>query len=199
MTKARFLSELRKSLSHLPKSEIEERVAFYREMIDDRIEDGISEEEAVDEIRSEENGTRIGEKQKGEASEHPVPVVKRKKANTLLIIFAALGSPIWVSLLIATLAVAFSLTAAMWAVVISAWAVFITFSAVAVVGICAGVINLTQNVGTGIATVSLSLASAGFAILTFFGALYLTKLCIFITARFVRITFRCFGIRKGAR
>ena len=45
MTKNEFISRLRARLSGLPKDEIRERLAFYGEMIDDRIEEGLSEEE----------------------------------------------------------------------------------------------------------------------------------------------------------
>ena len=46
MNKQEFLKNLRVSLSNLPQEEIEERIIFYSEMIDDRIEEGLSEEEA---------------------------------------------------------------------------------------------------------------------------------------------------------
>ena len=50
MTKQEFLLNLRKGLLGLPPQDIEERLAFYNEMIEDRIEDGLSEEEAVAEM-----------------------------------------------------------------------------------------------------------------------------------------------------
>ena len=50
MNKAEFLNELRTKLNGLPQSDIEERVSFYTEMIDDRVEDGMTEEEAVEQI-----------------------------------------------------------------------------------------------------------------------------------------------------
>ncbi len=50
MSKQEFLAQLKDGLSGLPQSDIEERVAFYEEMIDDRIEEGLSEEQAVSEI-----------------------------------------------------------------------------------------------------------------------------------------------------
>ncbi len=43
MNKQAFLTQLRKGLSGLPQEDIEERLAFYSEMIDDRIEEGLSE------------------------------------------------------------------------------------------------------------------------------------------------------------
>ena len=50
MNKQEFLMKLRKALSGLPKDDIDERLTFYSEMIDDRMEDGIPEETAVCEI-----------------------------------------------------------------------------------------------------------------------------------------------------
>ena len=47
MRKQEFLSALKRSMKGLPKSEIDERISFYSEMIDDRVEEGFSEEEAV--------------------------------------------------------------------------------------------------------------------------------------------------------
>jgi uncharacterized membrane protein len=50
MKRQEFLDALSKSLSGIPKHEIIERLNFYSEMIDDRIEDGLSEEDAVADI-----------------------------------------------------------------------------------------------------------------------------------------------------
>lgn len=47
MNKEAFLLKLRKELSGLPQDELAERLTFYSEIIDDRIEEGLSEEEAV--------------------------------------------------------------------------------------------------------------------------------------------------------
>ena len=47
MGKEEFLFNLRKRLSLLPPGDIEDRILFYREMIDDRIDEGMPEEAAV--------------------------------------------------------------------------------------------------------------------------------------------------------
>ena len=52
MNKQQFLAQLRKGLSGLPQNDIEERLTFYSEMIEDQMEDGLSEEEAVSAIGS---------------------------------------------------------------------------------------------------------------------------------------------------
>ena len=52
MRKQEFIDRLRENLSGLPTAETEERLDFYEEMIEDRMEEGISEEEAVAAIGS---------------------------------------------------------------------------------------------------------------------------------------------------
>ena len=47
MDKFDFLLKLEDALSGLPKEEICERISFYSEMIDDKIEDGKTEQQAV--------------------------------------------------------------------------------------------------------------------------------------------------------
>ena len=50
MNKQDFMAALQKKLAGLPKEDREERLSFYSEMIDDRIDDGLTEEAAVAEI-----------------------------------------------------------------------------------------------------------------------------------------------------
>ena len=50
MNKQEFLNELRARLSDLPQEYAEESINFYSEMIDDKIDDGISEDVVVDSI-----------------------------------------------------------------------------------------------------------------------------------------------------
>lgn len=120
MNKRQFISGLRKKISCLPKKEAEERLNFYSEMIDDRIEDGLSEEDAVREVGTIENIAKQIPGAKGAES------IKRDLGSwdiALIII----GSPLWVPLLIAALAVYFSLYAVLWSLVIAAWAVELPF------------------------------------------------------------------------
>ena len=52
MNKRDFIESLRAKLLGLPKQEVEERLAFYGEMIEDRKEEGLTEEQAVAAIGS---------------------------------------------------------------------------------------------------------------------------------------------------
>ena len=55
MKKSEFIEALRGRLQGIPREDLEERLAFYEEMIDDRIEDGLSEEEALAAVGSVES------------------------------------------------------------------------------------------------------------------------------------------------
>ena len=48
MNKTEFSQALRRALGKLPSYEVEQSIAFYEEMIADRMEDGMREEEAVE-------------------------------------------------------------------------------------------------------------------------------------------------------
>ena len=50
MYREEFLNELSAKLAGLPEEEVGERLSFYREMIEDRMEDGVPESEAVAQI-----------------------------------------------------------------------------------------------------------------------------------------------------
>lgn len=52
MNRETFLDQLRIRLSQLPEEEMQKRLDYYNEMIEDMIEDGISEEDAVESFGS---------------------------------------------------------------------------------------------------------------------------------------------------
>ena len=196
MTKSEFISQLREKLSGLPQADIEERVIFYSEMIDDRIEDGLCEEEAVSEMGS------IDEITSQIVSDTPLSrIVKEKikpkgKTKTWEIILLVVGSPIWVSLLIALFAVVFSVYVSLWAVIISLWAAFASFIGGALIGIGSGIGSIcTGNAPAGILLIGASGSLIGLAIFLFFGCKSVTRAIIFITRKISLFIKKCF-VRK---
>ncbi len=131
MNKTVFLTELRKRLSGLPQGDIEERLAFYSEMIDDRAEDGLSEEEAVAAI-----GT-VDEIVAQITAETPLSKLVREKVRpkrTLKaweIVLLVLGAPLWIPLLIAAFAVILSVFIVFWSVAAAFFAVDLALGAAA--------------------------------------------------------------------
>ena len=175
MTKIEFMMKLSRALSGLPEREVTERIGFYGEMIDDRIEEGMTEEEAVlslgtvesvaDEIVAEIPLTRIVRER-----------IRPKRAlRAWEIVLLALGSPIWLSLLISALAVVFSLVASLWATVLSLWAGCFSLAVGGVAGVLGGAVGFAwYDAGTCMFLISAGFVAAGLSILAFFGCKALT-------------------------
>ena len=137
MTKLQFLLSLREKLKNLPNNEIEERLNFYSEMIEDRVEEGLSEEEAVLQIGSTDN---IAAQIIGESSTKNKKDKDKRSLKVWELILIIIGSPVWLSLLIAAFAVVLALYIVIWALIISLWAVFVSLVACAFAGIAAGIL-----------------------------------------------------------
>lgn len=196
MRKYEFLAQLEKKLSGLPGEDRAERLTFYGEMVDDRMEDGLSEEEAVAAV-----GT-VDEIAKQIICETPLAKLAKERIKTKRkmkvweIVLLAAGSPIWLSLLIAALAVVLSLYVSLWAVVISLWAVFVSLATCAIAGVAAGAgFVCTGKVPSGIAMIGAALVCAGLAIFLFYGCRWATKGSALLARLFVLWIKQCF-IRK---
>ncbi len=176
MRKQEFLNRLRARIYVLPTREREERLNFYSEMIDDKMEEGLSEQEAVASVGSiEEIAAQLLEE---------APLSNREKRNAgrqgnfergknvLLIV----GSPVWVPLAIAAAAIVFSLFAVLWAGILSIWAAFAAVTAVAPAAVIIGAIDaIMTSVPTGLVLIGGGVFCAGLAIFLFFGCLAATK------------------------
>ena len=197
MNKQEYIAALRQGLSGLPIDDAEERLNFYSEMIDDQVEEGKSEEEAVAEIGSAEDVVAQI------LSEVPLSkIVKKKMKSRRLrsweIVLLAVGSPVWLSLGVAAFAVVLSLYAVLWSLVISAWAVFASCAGCAVGGIAGGVLLIcTDSLMGGLFLIFASLVAAGLSIFLFFGCRKAVVWAVKLTERMAFGIKRLF-IRKGA-
>ena len=184
MTKQEFLTRLKEGLTGLPQDDIAERLAFYSEMIDDRMEEGLSEEEAVAGIGPVDNiVSQI-------VAETPITRLVREKVKPKRrlqaweIILLILGSPLWIALLIAAFAVVLSLYIVIWAVIVSLWAVDIAFLFGAVAGLAVGNMLIWQGEKLqGALMICAGFVLAGLAIFLFFGCKALTKGAASLTIR----------------
>ena len=197
MTKQEFLDSLQRSLSGLPPEDIDERLSFYDEMIDDRMEEGLTEEEAVaglgtveeiaDQILAEIPLTRLVRER-----------VKPKRAlRAWEIILLVLGFPVWFPVLISLAAVAFSIYVVIWSVLISLYAVDLALAVSVVGGIALAVRALVQGQPAQAAVfIGGSLLCAGLAVLLFLGCVQATKGAVILTKRIGKWIKSLF-IRKG--
>lgn len=196
MTKQEFLTALRERLCGLPKQDVEERLGFYSEMIDDRIEDGCTEEEAVLAIGSVDGiATQIiADIPLTKIAKESIKPKKRFKAWEIVLL--ALGSPIWLSLAIAAAAVILSLYVVLWSVIISVWSVFAALVACAFGGIAAGAIFAVSGNGiAGGAVIGAGLVCAGVSVFLFFGCRAATKGILLLTKQMALGIKKCF-VRK---
>lgn len=197
MTKQEFLEQLQNGLGALTESDARERLNFYSEMIDDRMEEGLSEQEAVAQIGdvNEIIASILAEipqrapEQMPVKAEEPTPKTempnkeRKKGMETWQIVMLILGAPLWIPLLIAAFSVVIALIAVLWSVVATLWgALFVTLAAC---GIALTLIGLGCMIAgewlVGAAVLGAGLACAGLAIFAFFGCVYTTKGAAWLT------------------
>ena len=180
MDKKDFLARLREGLAGLPEEDIEERIIFYTEMIDDRMEEGLTEEEAVLAVGPVQE---IIAQIKGEIP-HAKPAKSKRHLAAWEILLLIMGAPLWGSLAIALLAVVFALYVSLWSVVLSLWAVFGSLAACAAGVLIAGIFCICiGNVFPGLAMIAASLICAGFSIFLFWGAHAATRGAVCLTKK----------------
>ena len=175
MTKAKFLETLEAKLGALPKSEVEKSLVFYSEIIDDKIEDGMSESKAIGSLGSVEE---VVEKILQDTSLATLIKSrihhKRNIASTILLI---VGAPLWLPLLLVFVLVLLSLYISLWAIVAS---LFVAATTMLFGGIC-GLINCWFYLGD-IATAGMILGTGfvllALSVLVFLSAVLCTKLLI---------------------
>ncbi len=197
MNKQDFLTKLKEELYGLSNEDIQKSVDFYAEMIDDCIEDGLSEEEAVSQIGDPQ------EISKQILIDTPITkLIKQKiKPNRRMrvweIVLLAVGSPIWVSLLIAVAAVVFSIYVSLWSIVASLWACEAAFWGSAFGGTISAVWLFVsgQNIYAAFVMIAAVLFLVGFSILFFFVCKALTKGMVQLTKKITLWIKSCF-LRK---
>lgn len=189
MNKQDFLFQLGEALSGLPQGDIEEQLSFYSEMIDDKVENGLTEEAAVAEIGPAD---RIASQA---IADTPLPRLVRERIRTgqrlraCEIILLVLGFPLWFPLMMAGLAILLSGYIVLWALVLSAWTVWVSFAAVSPAAAVTGVFLACRgSVVQGLLMVSSALVLAGLAVFLFFGCRALTRAIWNLTKRIARGT-----------
>lgn len=170
MNKAQFIAGLRQRLSQLPLSEIDKSAAYYEEMIDDMVEDGKTEEEAVAAL---EDIDVIAERILQETPIHTLVKSKVKPKggwNALAIILIILGTPLWLPLALAFASIVFALYVVVWSLLL----VFIVLVICMVFGglavLVASVLLLSSTPGGALFLSGCALICVGLGILLVLGA-----------------------------
>ena len=175
MTKQLFLNELSAALHGLPREERYRTLRYYDELIDDRMEDGQSEEEAVSGLGEPEQVAReiLGEEE---------PAVSTGTGRKVwIIILLVLGFPFWGSLLLAAVIVLLCVYLCLFLPAFVLGVLALASLAGAVVGV-AGTPFLILDVGlftgglpAGLFQLGLSVALLGLAVLSALGFYFTGK------------------------
>lgn len=199
MNKIQFIAELKNRISSLPLNDINKYLDYYSEMIDDRIEDGLSEEEAVNDLGSLENITSqilsdYPERKSVEPSAEKGKSSGTKLSEGWIILIAVLTFPLWMPVISSVVSLVFSV-----AVIIIA--IYIIDFALAVCGLVSAVASvpllLQLDVFQSGMCFGIGLICIGFSVLLFFGTNWTAKQII----KFFRYLFRKtkeFFAKRGA-
>ena len=176
MNKEEFLNRLREALKGLPAAETEKSALYYAEILDDRMEDGMSEVEAVASLGAPEE---VAENLKLEL---PLGTLVRSKmsgsgvgAGTVVLL--VLGSPVWLPLLLAGLAVALSLAISLWAIVLSLWTVVLALMLMLPLSVVGAAMKWANFPAEAVFLLGAACVSGGLAIPAFFFMRKATEWC----------------------
>ena len=197
MNKQAFLAALQEQLKGLSQNDMEKSLEYYSEMIDDRVEDEISEEEAVFAMGAPEEIARQI------LMDLPLPKVVRVKAKPARplrvweIVLLVLGSPVWVPLALTAVILFAVCYMVIWVMIFALYAIDFSFAMGALAGFIQGGISLFTLGGTQAAFYfGAGLVSIGVAILLFFAFNILAVKLVHLSRQFILWTKSCF-LRKG--
>lgn len=182
MSRKAFLEALKKGMAGLPQEDIDKSIDFYSEMIDERMEEGFTEEEAI---------TAIGTVQEIVSqilSETSLTKLVKAKVNrnhawkTWEIILLVLGSPVWLPLIMAAILVVLAVYIVIWSVIVTLYALFFSCALTGITGVLASFVHfIVGDVPVAVLFVGMGLICAGVSILLLFGFNQITKGVIYLS------------------
>lgn len=194
MSREEYISQLREKLTANKIPGIDSMIEFYDEAIADRVEDGMSEDEAVAAMEDIDSIVKAAMLDKPITSLMADNVKKRHKEasesghGALFVVLMIVGFPIWFPLLVAFLSIIFSLYIAMWAIVVSIYAVELSFAISAVVCLLGAATFAMGQIpfATAIALLGCALILGGLTLLMWKPIVALTKWMI----KIIKVVFR---------
>ena len=189
MTREMFFNELRRKLKGLPKDDIETRIAFYDEMINDLMDEGLSENDAinkigpvdriVDEIASDTSLTKLVKES----------IRPKRKMSAMEIVLLIVGFPLWFPLLLTAFILTLVGYLLIWVLVLVMYVIEFSLGAVVLSGIVVFAMTLFEEALNYVAIGS-AIFACGAILLTFPLAKLVTKLTINLSRNIV------LGIKK---
>lgn len=166
MNKQEYLESIRSRISAMPADDVNRFMDYYSEMIDDRVEDGLSEEEAVADMGSPEAAVEqiLEEMPLTKLVKEKIKPKHELKAWEVVLI--VLGSPVWIPLLMTAAVLLLTLWIVAFALLISFYAVVLSFVVAGIGGlICAIPLFIANSPYTAVLMLGAALIGIGIAIL----------------------------------
>lgn len=185
MNKEEFLSGVRERLAGLAPKELEESLSYYREMIEDHMEDGMQEQEAVAAMGSvEEAASQILEGMSlPKLVKSKVRLSRTLRAWEIALLIG--GSPVWVPLIVCIVLVFFAFYVTAASLLFAVHAVNLALAAAGVAGVGSAVIQFVTGraLGGGM-TLGGAIFCAGAAVLLFLGSRHVDRAFIYLAKHF---------------
>ncbi len=180
MTKKEFLRRLKRGISPLDRQERQRLVDYYDEMIDDRVEYGKTEEEAVEEIGSPEVIAIRTLKEAGIDSETSESWLRKPdgKIKTLWIVLLIVGSPLWFGLACGLFGLLIGLFCAAVGVFVGIACACLGSTIGGLASFCYGFYAVSQNVGYGLLCIGGGLCALSLGILCSVGVYKLSIISV---------------------
>lgn len=175
MTKIEFLDKLQELIQEYPSEETQQSLDYYSEMIDDRMEDGMTEAEVIASLGPVE---KIAEQIKCEL---PITTlvkheIKGKRMPVWSIVLLIIGSPLWLSIVVTIAVVVLSLYLTVWLLALAFWICDLSFAVSAVACVFALVVSVARgHILTGVFYLGAGLILAALAIFVHLASFYISK------------------------
>ena len=174
MSKADFLRLLERALMQLSEKERQKNLEYYSELLDDMMEEGMTEAEATAKLGSP-NQIAQSILQEMPLGKLVSTRMKPKSGWTpLAIVLAVVGSPVWVPLLLATVAIVLAVFVSIWALGFAAVAVVIALAVAVVAAPIFAVRAAVMTLPLGLMLLGAGLVLLGLCVL---GGLMAVELC----------------------
>ncbi len=172
MTKEAFLRELTGRLHQLPPEEVQRQRDYYEELLQDMMEDGMDEAEAVSKLG---DPAQIAQDILQDMSLHTLVKTRIRPKHgwtTAAVAAAIVGAPLWFPLGLALLATGFAVVISIWAVIFSIFAVVLSLIVAGIFVFCKSFVLFPLGIGIGLFSLGAGLLMLGVGCLVFVAAYY---------------------------
>ena len=174
MSKADFLRLLERALAQLSEEERQKNLEYYSELLDDMMEEGMTEAEATAKLGSPSQIAQSILQEMPLSKLVSTRMKPRSGWTPLAIVLAVVGSPVWVPLLLAGVTIVLALVVSIWALGFAAIAVVIGLAVAVVAAPIIAIRTAAMTLPLGLMLLGAGLVLLGLCVL---GGLMTVELC----------------------